>query len=61
MRTIAKALQVSRSNLMRKKEPLKQKSSQDEENLVERIKSILQERLTYGYRRVAALLHREQS
>lgn len=60
MRTIAQALQVSRSNLMRKKGPSKEKASRDETSLVERIKVILQERHTYGYRRVAALLNREQ-
>mgnify|MGYP002136241009 CR=1 FL=1 len=58
VRTIAEALQVSRSNLMEKKHPYKVRRKREE--LLSHIQAVVKERPTYGYRRVTALLNRER-
>jgi putative transposase len=59
VRTIAKVLGVSRSNLMRKKtQPSKEEKllEGDRDPLTGAIKCLLKDRPTYGYRRIAACL-----
>ena len=62
MSTVAKALQVARSNLHRR--PSLRDGSPDnsaDELLLARIRAVASERGSYGYRRVTALLKRELS
>ena len=59
MRTIAKALQVSRSNLILKAQgPLKRKttSKKGDEELLKDVQAMIHERHAYGYRRVTVLV-----
>lgn len=58
MRAISSALNVSRSNLgAQKKKRSQSYSKQEDEGIVNQIKTILKERSTYGYRRVTALVN----
>lgn len=59
MRTIAQALQLSRSNLLAKLKAPKSKTIQrkGDEELLNDIREVIQERATYGYRRVTVLVN----
>lgn len=57
MRAISSALQISRSGLANKKHGRPKGYKKEDQQLVEKIKTILAERPTYGYRRVAAMLN----
>lgn len=57
MRAISKALQISRSGLAKQKQDRPKSYKKDDSQLVEEIKTILAQRSTYGYRRVAAMLN----
>jgi hypothetical protein len=59
---IARALCVSRSNLMREVVPRRprQTDAREDECVVERLKAIVGERATYGYRRATVVLNRER-
>lgn len=57
MRSISKALQVSRSNLGAKRKKRSSYHKQTDENVLRLIKEIISSRSTYGYRRITALLN----
>jgi len=59
MRAIAEALQVSRPNLINKLKPPKPKLAKREgdEELLQKIREVIEERQTYGYRRVAVFVN----
>jgi putative transposase len=59
---IARALQVSRSNLMRPSgtQPRRQRQSKDGLAVLEAVKAIVQGRPSYGYRRATAVLNRDR-
>ena len=62
MSAIARALQVSRSNLMRRPvtEARAPRRSKEGPAVLESVKAIVQGRPTYGYRRTTAVLNRER-
>lgn len=59
MRTIAKALELSKSNLITKLKTPKERAVKKEgdEELLSFIREVIQERATYGYRRVTVLVN----
>lgn len=57
MRAISEALQVSRANLSSKKKGRPKRYRKEDTQLVEQVKEVLEERPTYGYRRVAAKIN----
>lgn len=57
MRAISKALQISRSGLVKKKQKRSERYRKEDQELVDEIKRILAKRPTYGYRRVAAVIN----
>ncbi len=62
MSLIARALQVSRSNLMRPAatQPRRQRQSKDGPAVLDAVKAIVGGRPSYGYRRTTALLNRQR-
>jgi len=59
MRSIAKALNVSRSNLASKKIPRKKSYDKATDNeILDQINKLLETRSTYGYRRITAMINK---